>query len=267
MAHALLHQYLSTQTLRSLQDAFRACCGPLNTSTKKAELIAQLVQACSSSSGTHEACWRHFLQSETKYSIKAVLRQHPCAGPVGSWGSTKSALVASTISIDKRLAGAAAPQPTGHVPRPHAPPSSPASTCAILVPAEASVPAVAARLKKSWIKQARRRLKRVQTSGDIVQFIRATVRETPAASVEQVRCGVERLAGCSFAAGAKYKFFYHQLMKFLRTYEHKRSKRAQPKKFYFHDDVWGSAPAASKRAKESENADQAPTALVPWVAP
>ena len=76
---------------------------------------------------TDQAC------SETMCSIKAVLRQHPCPGPVGSWGSTKNALVATTIWMDKRPAGAVAPQPTGHTPRPHAPPSSPTSTCAVLV--------------------------------------------------------------------------------------------------------------------------------------
>ena len=75
------------------------------------------------------------------------------------------------------------------------------------------------------------------------------------------------MARRSFAAGAKYKFFYHQLMKFLRTYKYKQPTCTQPRKFYFHVDVWGSAPAASKRAKESVDEDQAPTALVPWVAP
>ena len=129
------------------------------------------------------------------------------------------------------------------------------------------MPAMAARLKKAWIKKARRRLNKVQRSGGIVRIIRATVRENPGTTVEQV-CGmVERLVGCSFAAGAKHKFFFHQLMKFLRTFKHSRPRRTQPMTFCFHDDVWSSAPAAPNRAKESVNEDQAPTALVPWVAP
>jgi len=145
------------------------------------------------------------------------------------------------------------------------------------VPAEASVPAVAARVKKAWIKKARRRLKKVLRSADIIQIIRATLRKNPGASVEQVRCEVEQVARCSFAAGAKYKFFYHQLFKILRTVKHTRPRRTQPRKFSFHDDVGGSAPAASWRtsgreeafdcANDSVNEDQAPAALVPWLAP
>ena len=152
--------------------------------------------------------------------------------------------------------------------------SSQVPVCGVLVPADGSPEVLKERLRRTWIKKARRRLKhsakKWQQSVLTRTALQTILAANPAATVEQVRLKVEEATSLSFASGMKYKFFMHHLLRLLRRQKGAPKRRAVPK-LKFRMEVSSKKVTADMQNVEKQVAEQdeplVSGVLVPWSPP
>ena len=263
MVFPLLEYHLHCQTVVALRECVRLVGASPTPRGRKGDLIDALLQECHTAS-VHEQLWQFLLTHATKSEIKLVIARQPPPGLRSTWGSNKASLIATVIRADRPDAAQAQDDTRGSSA------SSQVPACGVLVPADCSLEVLKARLRRTWIKKARRRLKHSAKKKERSILTRTALRTilaaNPAATVDDVRRQVEQATSLSFATGVKYKFFMHHLLR-LTASEKGPARRAVPQK-KFRMDVSSKKVTIDTQSAEKHVAEQdAPLVsgvLVPW---
>ena len=261
MVFPLLEYHLHCQTVVALRECVRLVGASPTPRGRKGDLIDALLQECHTAS-VHEQLWQFLLTHATKSEIKLVIARQPPPGLRSTWGSNKASLIATVIRADRPDAAQAQNDTRGSSA------SSQVPACGVLVPADCSLEVLKARLRRTWIKKARRRLKHSAKKEKRSILTRTALRTilaaNPAATVEDVRRQVEQATSLSFATGVKYKFFMHHR---LTASENGPTRRAVPQQ-KFRMDVSSKKVTIDTQSAEKHVAEQdAPLVsgvLVPW---
>ena len=270
MAFPLLEYYLRSQTVAVLRNCVLLAGASPHPRGKKDDLIAALLQVCRTAS-VHEQLWDFLLTPVTKSEIKDVIERRPPPGLRSTWGSNKASLIATVIRADRPEAAQAQDDTPGSSA------SSQVPACGVLVPADCSPGVLKARLRGTWIKKARRRLKhsekkeeRSERSILTKKALQTILAANPKATVQEVRRQVEEATSLSFASGAKYKFFVHHLLRLTASEKGAPKRRAAPKQ-QFRMEVSSKKVTVDTQNAEKRVAEQdAPLVsgvLVPWSPP
>ena len=262
MTFPLLEYYLRCKTVPELRECVHLAGASPNPRGRKDDLIDALLQVCRTAS-VHEWLWDFLLTHVTKSEIKVVIERRPPPGLRSTWGSTKASLIATVIRADRQAAQAQDDTPGSSA-------SSQVPACGVLVPADCSPEVLKARLRRTWIKKARRRLKhsakKEQRSILTRTALRTILAANPAATVEEVRRQVEEATSLSFVSGRKYKFFMHHLLRL--TASQKGAKRRAAPKQKFRMEVSNKKVTADTQNAEKRVAEQVVSGmLVPWSPP
>ena len=241
MALPLLTRYLLSQPVAALEHCRRSLfLPPSPPARKKADLIALVIEFCSSDEVHLEAAWRQICPGETVLTLKTLLHNFPHAGLPSTWGRAKKDLEATIIRLDKRSAYGAGPAlGASSTSASAAPSSAPSPVCTTLVLDHAC------KWKEKMRRTAKRWLKRKQRSKSAKQTLREIVRANPQATVEDIQRLVEQESGVIFEQGSKhYAFFHRQLFKICSQW---KARRAAPKFRKFSFGVVAETPALAKR--------------------
>ena len=158
MTFPLLEYYLRCKTVSALRECVRLAGASPNPRGRKDDLIDALLQVCRTAS-VHERLWDLLLTHVSKREIKVVIARRPPPGLRSTWGSNKASLIATVIRADRPEAAQAQDDTPGSSA------SSQVPACGVLVPADCSPEVLKARLRRTWIKKARRRLKHSAIKG------------------------------------------------------------------------------------------------------
>ena len=267
MTFPLLEYYLRCKTVPELRGCVHLAGASPNPRGRKDDLIDALLQVCRTAF-VHERLWDFLLTHVTKSEIKVVIARRPPPGLRSTWGSNKASLIATVIRADRPEAAQAQDDTPGSSA------SSQVPACGVLVPADCSPEVLKARLRRTWIKKARRRLKhsakKEQRSILTRTALRTILAANPAATVAEVRRQVEEATSLSFASGVKYKFFVHHLLRLTASEKGAPKRRAAPKQ-QFRMEVSSKKVTADTQNAEKRVAEQdAPLVsgvLVPWSPP
>ena len=262
MAFPLLEDYLRRRTNCELSDGVRLV-GASPSSSRKADLIHALLQVCRRAS-VHEKLWNFLLEKVHKDDIKIVIGRRPPPGGRSTWTSAnKASLIATVIRRDWPEAA------QGQDDAPGLSGSSQVPSCGVLGPANRSQEALKARLRRTWLKKARRFLKHTTKKKQRSMFTRTALRKicagNPKATIDEVQRRLEEATSLSFESGRKYLFFWHHLLKLLRAAKGPtRRKAPQPK---WRLDVWkksGTAADTQNGERHLAEQDAVSGVLVPW---
>ena len=264
MTFPLLEYYLRCKNVSELKECVRFAGASPNPRGRKDDLIDALLQACRTASA-HERLWDFLLTHVTKSEIKVLIERRP-PGLRSTWGSNKASLIATVIRADRPEAAQAQDGTRGS--------SASSQVPGVIVPADCAPAVLKARLQRTWIKKARRRLKhsakKKQQSILTRTALRTILAANPAATVGEVRRQVEEATSLSFASGMKYKFFMHHLLR-LTAKEKGAPKRREAPKQKFRLEVSSKKVTADTQNAEKRVAEQdAPLVsgvLVPWSPP
>ena len=241
MAFPLLTRHLLSQPVATLEQCRRSLFLPPSPhARKKADLIALVIEFCSSDEVHLEAAWRQICLGETVVTLKTLLNNFPHAGLPSTWGRAKKDLEATIIRLDKRSAVGAGPAlGASSTSASAAPSSAPSPVCTTLVLDHAC------KWKEQMRRTAKRWLKRKQRSKSAKQALREIVRANPQATVQDIQRLLEQETGVSFEQGSKhYAFFHRQLFKICSQW---KVKRAAPRIRKFSFGVVAEKPARAKR--------------------
>ena len=140
-----------------------------------------------------------------------------------------------------------------------------------LVPTDQSGVSMARRMKRSWIKKARRRLKMVHRGQVTKQSINDAMAKHPRATVREIQDLVQQATGLRFDEGSKYKFFMHTLLQNRVNTRGKQRKVGLPpssRRFRLCVVAGEAASESPKEERSAEAASESPkeecSALVPF---